>query len=557
MAVFSYVYAYSSLELDAMGPYLEGGLHRPDPAVLNGITGIYSSNMVDAWTDVNPRPGEEYSVMELPTPGIKLGAPYYDERMSTPIRFIVALIGDTRLPDYSYYVYGWVDDIRVKIQKGQNRSIVIHWHPDWFLTLGATVTYGAGRILRGPQSLARPDPTEPRMWKESTAAVITDNSGEAFWVVVLYTENVTVGGKTYTQYQLAFWQNGSTVSSKPTPSIFDVYNGLLEEYLELDANSVRGAWVSPIRPVDPSSPGVNAQTDSGGNRGWYKARPGLIEQSILTISATLLNTSDAEKYIIVDPTGGVVASLPWGIPFDKMAATLDIGPAGCYMIVDFRDSTSLTGRGRGEGRMFSIPMISIPITENAMQSYVYSGEREYDKELRTIQKDQAAVNGIAGIGTSAIGGAIAGSMVAPGPGTVAGAIAGVVSGTVGTAVGYVSAGHFDRKTQTAIDKLKSNQAAGDVVSAGGLAWYYNGGKWYFVKMTRDSASAAELSAEQTELGYPTDSYTTSCASVILDARTNGGGLKIEGLEVFGANVNAGKYISGLFARGVHIDKDPL
>ena len=75
-------------------------------------------------------------------------------------------------------------------------------------------------------------------------------------------------------------------------------------------------------------------------------------------------------------------------------------------------------------------------------------------------------------------------------------------------------------------------------------------KWMLVQLARDTESLAELSAEQTELGYVTDSYATDCSTII----ATGGGLRIEGLEVKGNIPPEGKaYIAALFDRGVHID----
>ena len=69
-------------------------------------------------------------------------------------------------------------------------------------------------------------------------------------------------------------------------------------------------------------------------------------------------------------------------------------------------------------------------------------------------------------------------------------------------------------------------------------------------MVRDSESAAELSLEQSELGYITDSQIADCSTLI----AAGGGIRIEGVEVKGNILPEGKaYIAALFARGVHLD----
>ena len=71
-----------------------------------------------------------------------------------------------------------------------------------------------------------------------------------------------------------------------------------------------------------------------------------------------------------------------------------------------------------------------------------------------------------------------------------------------------------------------------------------------VVMERDAVSAAELTAEQSELGFVTDTYAADCSAIA----ALGGGVRIEGLEVRGDIPKEGRmYIAALFARGVHLD----
>ena len=173
---------------------------------------------------------------------------------------------------------------------------------------------------------------------------------------------------------------------------------------------------------------------------------------------------------------------------------------------------------------------------------------------KAIQRDRSAVNGIAGIGTQAIGGALAGTAAAPGAGTAVGAIAGLVSGIAGTAVNYFTAGEFDSREQHNVDTLTSRQTAGMIANAGGVCGivqpYGSMIGWNMLTMVRDPVSLAEIEVEQEELGYDTDTYVADCTNLI----SGGGPLRIEGLRVKGDIPKEGKeYIAGLFSRGVHID----
>lgn len=551
---FSAVYITSDLIIGGVR-YTEGGLHRPP---LNAVITSNTSPTVDYWTAVTPRPGEEYSVMELPTPSGHTGVVggEYDPATTVPMRFI-----HVKLATHVYnkeHVFGWIDDVSVKVMKGQNKVIVVRWHVDWFLTMKGEVRYGAGRILRGPQSLARPDPTQPRLWVQDSSVRLGASNIGSCWVILTYVE--TDADKNITSIKSYFWQPSGTITyggeNYNCPGIDNVLMGRIEETLALSSGSIQGVWLSPIQPFNPSDVYVYREPPEPPAIGYGGAvyeciYPQSTYGEVVNVGAADVMTSDDEKYMISDITGSIYYTAPWGLPFKSIRMKVDVGTEGANLMLYFAESTDTDHDKGAEGRFVTIPLPGLPVTSNALSDYVYSGQREYDIRIREIQREQAAVNGIAGIGTSAIGGAVAGSMVAPGPGTVAGAIAGVVSGTVGTAVGYVSAGHYDKKTQEAVDKLMASQVNNIIMPAQGYAGLhpFSPFGWTLIKMVRDSVSAAEISNEHSELGYRTDSYSTNCTTLI----NSGGGLKIEGLVTYNVTPEASRYIEALFARGVHID----
>ncbi len=109
---------------------------------------------------------------------------------------------------------------------------------------------GAGTIRRGPASLARPSPNIPRMWVQQSAKNLMPsvNNQKNAWVIVSYTETDPNTNQTTITY--LNWQPGVSISyngqTYTTPSWDDVYGGLIEEKLGLNANAVIGAWVSPM-----------------------------------------------------------------------------------------------------------------------------------------------------------------------------------------------------------------------------------------------------------------------------------------------------------------------
>lgn len=534
---------YDSLKIAQGGglfkTYTEEGLHRPFASSFYGSRS--DGSQLFTFQNVAPHIGEETSVLRLPftvivddTLGNASGRTLMDklERM----RFIDISYTDSN--GNAAAMYGWVDGYRITGSGGPQSTVEIRWHLDYYLSYPNT-GYGAGRILRGPASYARPDPSEPRRWVYSDKTVLSNTwaAGGDKFVLLIYqkTENSN------TSVEYLDWKIGETITSGgvsySTLNISQLYQGLLEEKLGIDPDTIIGCWISPFDMAGTSTQILT--------HGTYAAHVVGLTTATYINNVTAVTPGDNDLYIVTDQNGQRVGEVGWGCTFDKITVTTDAGAEGCRIRIVFEDTSKADWIG--EGRVVEIPAIPVPVTSNAWSSYVYSGQREYDKTTARINQEKQLVNSVAGIGTSAIGGAVAGSMVAPGAGTVAGAVAGIVSGTVGAGVSYFSSGHYDRKAQEATDRLMANQSGNIVLGGGGPNWLRD--DWYLVHLVRDSVSAAEMSDEQSELGYRTDSYSADCTTLI----SGGGGLKIEGLEVKDVGPAGQRYISSLFARGVHLD----
>lgn len=471
-----------------------------------------------------------------------------------------------------YYILGWIDSVEPLAigQRGYNSRI--KWHVDYYLTgeywrfealrqqepSRLLYSVGAGRIKRGPSDLKRPEPSEPRKWVlDSSTELKIANDTYGPYCVVMFTRTVTsAGGDDYTTFYIAYWgvrqvnihEGGNTYSVIPIQS---VYEGVLEEPLGISPNSIVGIWFSPIPPGDINTATINHNQTSAGTWGWYESANGYQTYSVeVNLSNDTLKTDDDSKYLIVDPSGGVQNTLPWDLGFKTVTMSLDIGTSGAYLVLRFNAAAG-DPVVKGEGRIVQIPLISAPITSNDRSEYVLSGQRDYDRETALLQQQQNLQSGIAGAGQSALGGLVGGALAGGPAGAIAGALGGAAIGIGGAYLNYDIARYYDSKSQAAYDKLISNQTASVLIQGGGVAWYsILGGKWELIKLIRDAVSAAELTAEQSELGYITDTYAADCSTII----SQGGGLRIEGLEVRGAISREGReYIAALFARGVHID----
>ena len=559
--------------------YEEDDLHKPYFTRTAARQGDFKSFAKDAdrlytFENVQPRKGKEFEEMELDIAwdefaGCKLFA--------TPKLVVIKFPSLNMVGSYTF-VYGWIDDAEPVATKGPQTNTRIKWHVDWWLTWAdynwfmvsgqpqilanwypRRVTIGAGRLLKGPASFARPSASAPRKWLLDSAASMTGSQDphsdtDRWWWAVMCTTK-TRGeppSEVVTDIVYYFWPIGKkmTDAANASPDWLSIYSGQIEEEMGIDPSRIQGFWLAPFQPwtggeIRDLPSGVSVLELTAVLSGITNIKP--LSKSV--------QTDDRHKIVFTDPTGAEMFTAPWGISFKNIVTWFDIGTSAASLCVYLGETDTPDRERKGaEGRFFSFPLPSLPVTENAWSSYVYSGQRDYDMQQKAIQRDRSAVNGIAGIGTQAIGGALAGTAAAPGAGTAAGAIAGLASGIIGTAVNYFTAGEFDSREQRSVDTLTSRQTAGMIVNAGGyygiVQPYGSMIGWNMLTMVRDPVSLAEIEVEQEELGYDTDTYVADCTSLI----SGGGPLRIEGLRVKGDIPKEGKeYIAGLFSRGVNID----
>lgn len=556
--------------------YEEEDLHKPYFTRTAARQGDFKSFAKEAdrlytFTNVQPRKGKEFQEMELDIAwdefaGCKL--------FSTPKLIVIKFSSLNMVGSYTF-IYGWIDDAEPVATKGPQTNTRIKWHVDWWLTWAdynwfmesgqmqilanwfpRRVTIGAGRLLKGPSQFARPSASAPRKWLVEKAKGMFGNDPlfgpDELWAVMCATNTSGTPPDTIvTSIAYYFWPIGKQIdgAQHPSPDYATIFTGRIEEKMGIDPSRILGFWAAPFKPLmvgniknfdSVSVYEVKDFTTVGNAKTW-------------TLNQGNVQTDDKRKIIFTDPSGAEMYTAPWGIPFRSITGQIDVGTSVAALHVYLGETDEGDGRNGAEGRFFSFPLPSLPVTENAWSSYTYSGQRDYDLEQKAIQRDRSAVNGIAGIGTQAIGGALAGTAAAPGAGTAAGAIAGLASGIIGTAVNYFTTGEFDNREQRNVDNLTSKQTAGMLINSGGrtslrLIGTYWG--WNMLTMVRDPVSLAEIEVEQEELGYDTDTYVVDCTSLI----SGGGPLRIEGLRVKGDIPKEGKeYISGLFARGVNID----
>lgn len=536
--------------------YYEEDLHRPYWKAAS--TSVPSpSGMYASYNNATPRKGRELSEIEIPEDYQNFTV--FGPRDTPHFAELVISVSQSE----ELHVFGWIDGFSPIASKSPRSNTLMKWHVDYWLTYTIyewykanraastpqykTWGFGSGRLIRGPEVYKRPCGIEPRLWLVDSAedmfSVLPDP-----WAVIVCT--ATVGDQTnLVHYYFHIGAPAPAGCSMSQPDWDDIYLGLLEEELGLDPETILGAWLCPFAPWT----GGTAQ-DMTSRSVYYNA----FLTNVNTVTKNFddpIITDDTHRLLFADPSGAEMYKAPWGLSIKRIFSWLDVGTNAANLCVYLSETTSPPNEIKGaEGRYFTFPLPALPITENAWSSYVYSGQRDYDIQSKMLQRKEAAVTGLANAGNAAIGGAVAGSMVAPVAGTVTGALIGLSTATAGSAINYYVGQKYDSKNQAAVDKLVSNQTAGMIISAGSYAGLnpqagYPGG-WSLITLRPDAVSRAEIENDASELGYRTDIYVPSCGTVI----ALGGGFKIEGLKITGGMPNEGKKsISDLFERGVHLD----
>lgn len=555
----------------------ENAFHRP--YIPSGQEFVITSAVMKNLGEVHPKRGEEFTVLEVnvdhsaftgitrsPYNAVMLRISHDEEQTQTDgTKKTVTVIDGT--------VYGWIDKTE-PVSLGSKVNTRIYWHVDWWLTGQTNIRPSLleGRIKRGPSSLARPTPSQPRYWRQNLSFdikadfdTITDKDGNSVkpkgpWVIALLTNSNSVTSRT--SFKTLFWP--SDVSGMKFTdasgndhvvyfeSLTDLYSGGLEEYLGVDPGCILGVWISPVPPAnDCSSSNKNCSMiiDTNKKSSKYIAYFTVDSTPLLSLDLSESNvariyTDDLHKTVVIDPYNAIYATLPWKITSTSVKYALDIASNGAYLYLDMQNGA----HEDAVGRQIQIPLLSVSVTSNATSSYVYSGQRDYDIYTAKLQAEQSRASGIANSGTSALSGAVGGAVAGGGIGAGIGAVAGLVTSLIGTQVNYQLTKEYDAKSQAALDKLTANQTSSALISGNGNAWQKLG-SWKFVVLKWDTVSYDELENEQSSFGYLTDSFRSGCESLI----KLGGPFRIESLHVEGLCPEGNKYIQNLFQQGCYID----
>ena len=488
--------------------------------------------------ELRPRRGSTLSQIELPLSYIQVFDMSY--------LYIEAKDGATPNP-HTISIFGWI--LSIEESATSNEAVRITWTPDYWRTYAGSATFGKGTITRcGNATYKRPSGVQPRRWKVNKKEKLINFVSDDTYIIMIYSE--TTQNPDYTYIRYGAWKVGSTITdggnTYSTVSLAEVYSGIIDEKLGIDPDSIIGLYACKAEPFSFALATVKHK----GSYGWYVNRTGGSDSYGITYSGTYVS-DDTHMTVICDPYGTIVWTLGWGLSISAGGARFDLGTSNANLIIGFnnQDGAGVDHIPGATGLMAMLPLVNLPLNSNAWSSYAFTYGREYDKRNREVARNQKAISGLSGAGSSAIGGAITGTMVAPGVGTAVGAVAGVAGSLIGTGIDYVASGIFNDELQAETDKYYSHQSANMLAPAGGKEWTNLLGDWYLVELIGDDVSVAEHNSFISNNGYAVEIAVGNPNSFI----TAGGPLQIQNLTVTGSIPPEAKtYIKNILSNGVRI-----
>ena len=545
----------TSLKLGSV-PITEEGVERyrfADP-VENHFTQIYQSN-----DEMNCSVGRVFSKMKVPVSWIEV----------MNANYLIAEIEFNNPPGSSMNIRAWIDSIDLVSDSDDRPMVEIKWHFDYYEMYKSLVVLGYGHVKRRPfgslsstpiqnysyRYLALPDnhlssaislitfKENPVEEKDTWYVLVSANVkkivlGNTYTDVVYYTFPLVKNSPSYNVY--CDDQNGGGFNA---PSFEEIMNGRLEELLGLDPNAINGVWLSPIDPIygyysGNKYVGVGGTFTPGyGSWGSYEWAGYTQSQTVGSLSLT---SDEKDHFMIAGFDGSKIIDLPYGMTITSVTSTLIMEATSSYLEIWMKDKIY----GRLEGCTTTIPLPLLPINENAFSSYVYSGQRDYDVEMRTVQSNSNAWK------TSAGGGGQGAMMGAFGP---AGAAAGVIGGVSGGLISYgVEMLYQNDEEQRLLDRLKASQTPGMLMADIVRVVYRESPGIVITKTVPDSYSQDQMINTRNNFGISVDEIRSSCDALV---RTDlpVGYYSIKNLIISGAAPKEAKdYIKKKFDAGVKL-----
>ena len=557
----------TSLKLGSV-PITEEGVerYRLSDSITNHFTEIYSRD-----DPFNSSVGRVFSKMKIPVGWVEVMNANYllaDMEINNPYGSVL-------------HIKGWIDAIDLCSDTEDRPMVEIRWHFDYYEMYKSVIEFGYGHVKRRPFRDLASTPVQNynyRFLKNSADVIeLTERyeftyggnyPSELWWIIWSY--NYTDGGGVsrigYASCPFGFFKALSAAKTRPDTTVqfkksggnskqsvryAGVIEGELDEAFNLSPKTINGVWLSPyFFPVaqlsgtgslsDPivldNSSVAFTEVGQHAHFGGYAGRP-VIEQ--ITFNDPIVST-EKERWILIDTEGTKVLELPYGFEVTGVDVFVDLEADTCALVFSFHGGLD----GRSEGMVATCPLPLLPINENALSEYVYSGQRDYDREARTINSNANAWK------TSASGAGSGAMMGAFGPqGAAVGMAGGAASGLISYGVEML---YQNDEEQRILDRLKANQSPGLLLGSTAELSAINLQGFRLVKQVMDDYSANQADNTRDNFGVSVDEILSSC-DLLVRTDLPEGYYSIKNLILSGAAPKEAKdYIKNKFASGVKL-----
>ena len=212
-------------------------------------------------------------------------------------------------------------------------------------------------------------------------------------------------------------------------------------------------WIAGVLPIEITPTGwtENSKQLDSYNVHYYETDNGKNGTVLCSTGwSGSISTTVYKSLVIKDMRGSIVYEF-------RPNETIDLSKIAFYVCYN---ASSISLRGRylytpttgtiKEEESFVIPSELIDVYSDAWKEYYYR-QRDSDLQARKQQVAEGTLTGLAGIGMSTVGGAIAGSAV-PIIGTAVGAVAGLALGVIGVAINSGVQSYYNSQSQKTVDK---------------------------------------------------------------------------------------------------------
>lgn len=391
--------------------------------------------------------------------------------------------------------------------------------PDYLTTYARKVIITSGRIRRVPvgRTGAHADrltidrvPTSMNNRSWTTVNSERLNKSDHYWAIMSFFDRDHRAKYIYWKTR---WMtsvpivSGSTTLT--TPTIREMFEGALPDQMNIASENIIGVWLLPFNTLTDLPGSVYRGHEYADNvkMGAYMLPSNVAFSSYFdTVEAFALVTDDTHKGVILDPAGNVIYTVPRSdgrfgpivgyaayLDWDNMTPTLRLWWCDEDEWLEIEEHGVPAGylaKMAAEGRACDIRGLAVPIYNSALSSYILSGQKEADEEIKRTQQVQSAGNILIG----AAAGAAVGSL----PGAIVGAAAGAVK--LGLDVVATS------QEQRTKEKLLGRAPMSILKTAGGWEWMGPLGLkgWTAAELEWDAESMAEYAAEVARMGCETD-----------------------------------------------------